>query len=692
MRKQILENVLREYRNRRMARFTFWVVLYGAALSLSDLVSRGAPDILWLVFWIAAFVAGIYYLVRLIGIFKGRVLWRLRRRLIVAYVFIAVVPIILIVALVGIGIVMVNGQFAAFLVTQRLHEQLDNLRQINRVVAHEARMTGVKKPAQLADQLQQFYLKELKNYAPSYPGLEITMRLGTVVRAFGLNGEPINNPVALPAWLTQEEFSDSVVDHGRVVLRSVDQLDTPVGRLTLILTEPLDSGMLDRVGEGVGPVGIVRPVPVSASTSGFETGGGAVVPGAGFAYRGAELRSNTVAVPPPANAFDASVFGVSTLDPVEWDAPRQTRLAQPLLVGVTSRLWTLNRQLLSTLGRYSHVYLTLFVVVGGVFLGLEIFALIIGVRLTGSITSTVDNLYDATERVRKGDFAHRIDVPARDQLTALGAAFDTMTASVQRLLRESQERLRLENEIEIAHEVQNQLFPQTVPRVPGLELFGACVPARGVSGDYYDFIEAGGRITVVLGDVSGKGISAALLMAAIQSAVRAQLYGNGQKRFSSPSALISTAEVVRMLNRQLYETTPLEKYATFFYAVYDAPSHTLVYTNAGHPPPLLFRAGSLERLRTGGTAVGLFRDVAYEQSEVRLEPGDLLLAYTDGITEPENNYEEEFGEHRLIETVRRAMDQPPAQLAREIYRAVNEWTGSPQLQDDMTLILAKVSG
>ena len=185
----------------------------------------------------------------------------------------------------------------------------------------------------------------------------------------------------------------------------------------------------------------------------------------------------------------------------------------------------LNRRLLETQGEYSDVYVMLFKVVAVILLIIEGIALLIGVRLTRSITPTVDKLYDATERVKKGDFSYRIGVPSNDQISALGEAFDSMTASVERLLRESEEKLRMQSELEIAREVQAQLFPRSAPEVPGLALYGVCKAARTVSGDYYDFLKLGeDRVCLVLGDVSGKGISAALLMAAIQSALRAQFY------------------------------------------------------------------------------------------------------------------------------------------------------------------------
>jgi sigma-B regulation protein RsbU (phosphoserine phosphatase) len=352
----------------------------------------------------------------------------------------------------------------------------------------------------------------------------------------------------------------------------------------------------------------------------------------------------------------------------------------------------LDRRLLETQGEYSQVYVFVFKAVAVIFLLIEGVALLIGVRLTRSITYTVHKLYGATERVKKGDFSYRIGVPSSDQLSALGEAFDSMTASVERLLRESEEKLRLESELEIAREVQAQLFPRSAPEVPGLTLYGVCKAARSVSGDYYDFLKLGeNRVCLVLGDVSGKGISAALLMAAIQSALRAQFYDGFALTSGSHTLPLSTAAVVSRLNLQLYENTPREKYVTFFFGVYDAATRTLTYTNAGHLPPVLFRRGKVERLRVGGTVVGLLSPITYEQAEIQIQPGDLLLAFTDGITEPENHYGEEFGEDRVLEVVRRALNASPQVLVEEIYRSVSDWTGSPELQDDMTLVVAKAS-
>lgn len=686
-----LKHLLHEYRTHRLARFTAWVLAYGAALWVADRFTRasgGVPGLLWFVFWVCAVISGVYYLIRILRFIRLRLLWRLRRRLVVAYVFIAFVPILLIFALVLIGAFIINGQFAAFLVVLRLRDHFDEIEQVNRVVLHEAHYGGQKSPGEMLDGIRKFYVTEMVGYSKSYPGLVVTLHLGNVTRSFHLDGKPAKDPATMPGWVQGGEFANIVDDQGELALRSVERTATPAGDLTLVLSQPFSPELLDLVGNGIGPVSVVTTKMVDSHSAGkarisLES------PEGNYGLSNS-MNSKSVKLPDPANRLDFYVVGASSLDPIFWGGDKQEKASAPAFVIVSSRIYALNNRLLATLGDYSEIPVFIFKVVAVILLVIEGVALLIGVLMTRSMTRTVDTLYHATERVKAGDFSYRTHASGHDQLSALGTAFDGMTASVERLMQESQERLRLQSELDIAHEVQRQLFPQTVPRVPGLDLFGVCKAARSVSGDYYDFLKLDEyRVGVVLGDVSGKGISAALLMAAIQSALRAQFYDASMGGEISPLIQLSPARVVDRLNRQIYANTPLEKYVTFFLAFYDARTRNLSYTNAGHLAPVLFRNGKIERLRTGGTVVGLFPSPTYEVGEIRLEPNDLLLAYTDGITEPENTYGEEFGEHRLLDVARGMLNASPEVLVTEIYRSVNEWTGSPELQDDMTMVLAR---
>ena len=684
---RLLKTLLREYRTHRMTRFTVWVLACGAVLSSVDRLAGGVPVAVWVLFGLTAAVCGIYYLGRLVALIRP---WRLGRRLIAAYVFIAIVPILLTALLVGLGIFIVGGQFAALLVTADLHRRLSVLDQINRAVAHEASLDASAKPDQILDRLQSFYLNELKEHAVNYPGLEITLRLAAQDRAFRLPGTRMQSPLTTPSWFNEEEFAGIVIDRGQLALRSIARVPTAAGSLVTILSEPFTPELLDMAGEGIGPVGIITAQ--TAHTEALPLNSRMHAP-FGTAQGSVYQLSKRLRLPEPASRLDFTVVGASSLYPVSWQGEVKQKLSATAAVYVSSRVMALDRRLLETQGEYSDVYVIVFKVAAVILLIIEGVAVFIGRRLHRSITQTVDKLYDATEQVKKGDFSYRIDVPAHDQLSALGEAFDSMTASVERLLRESEEKLRLQSELEIAREVQTQLFPRSAPEVPGLALFGVCKAARTVSGDYYDFLNLGeNRVCLVLGDVSGKGISAALLMAAIQSALRAQFYDGLLPSGGSQAKTLSTADVVSRLNVQLYESTPREKYVTFFFAVYNAATRCLAYTNAGHLPPVLLRRGKVERLNVGGTVVGLFSPMTYEQGEIQIQPGDLLVAFTDGITEPENIYGEEFGEERLLQVIRRARNVSPQDLTTEVYRSVSDWTGSPELQDDMTMLVAKASG
>jgi sigma-B regulation protein RsbU (phosphoserine phosphatase) len=299
-------------------------------------------------------------------------------------------------------------------------------------------------------------------------------------------------------------------------------------------------------------------------------------------------------------------------------------------------------------------------------------------------------------------------------MAALGASFNSMTHSLARLINEQKEKQRLENELSIAYEVQELLFPQKATELPGLEVHGLCVPARTVSGDYYDFIPLGtDRIVLAVGDISGKGISAALLMATVHAYVRAyslepeavlapamleyqsQSQGDGRMYYrgddGSDAQQLAPAMLMTTLNYQLYRSTPPAKYATMFLGCYDPQSRTLKYCNAGHLPPILLRAtGEVLTLDINGTVVGLFDGVTYEESAVVLHPGDIFIAYSDGVTEPENEFGE-FGEDRLVTLIREHRHKPLKRITEIVTSAVADWIGAAEQPDDITIVLARAS-
>ena len=248
-------------------------------------------------------------------------------------------------------------------------------------------------------------------------------------------------------------------------------------------------------------------------------------------------------------------------------------------------------------------------------------------------------------------------------------------------------RVKSNRELELAREVQQRLFPQTYPPIARLDYAGACRPALGVGGDYYDFIRLSDtELGIAIGDVSGKGISAALLMATL----RAYLHGQTSHRVTD------LTEVMVNLNRLVYESSAANRYATFFYAQYDSSTRLLEYVNAGHNPPLIFgtrgdRQGVL-RLETSGPVIGLMPDCSYVQQRVTLEEGDVLVLFTDGITEAMNAAGDEWGEERLMQVIGANRARPARELIDRIMRTADEFVAGAAQYDDMTLITARIIG
>ncbi|MBX3288801.1 MAG: SpoIIE family protein phosphatase [Acidobacteria bacterium] len=270
--------------------------------------------------------------------------------------------------------------------------------------------------------------------------------------------------------------------------------------------------------------------------------------------------------------------------------------------------------------------------------------------------------------------------------TGLALENSRLTAEVA---REAAQKERLNAELEIAREVQERLFPQELPCVEGLDYYGACRPALGVGGDYYDFLTLpDGKFGIAIGDVSGKGIGASLMMASLQASLRGQALHAGD----------NLAALMEHINSLVYEASTSNRYATFFYAQYDPASRVLSYVNAGHNPPFLLRGSGDDieviKLETGGPVIGMLPAmlVSYEQGSVELQNGDLLVGFTDGISEAMNPDEEEWGEDALLEEVKKLKNRPARKILDEIVDSADRFADGAKQHDDMTMVVVSVAG
>jgi sigma-B regulation protein RsbU (phosphoserine phosphatase) len=688
-----------------LARFTVWVVgLYVLSQVLAMVFSRVLSQVAaikwsgifsgWAsLFEFVAICSGTWLLIRWI---RHKLLWRLRNRLIVTYVFIGVIPVVLILTMAVIAGYILGNQLTTMLVHRDLQAEVLSLDTLNSTVSLE-----------IADALQSkvsgpLHLSSLELLGP-------TQRFPPWTIAAWVNGralELVNGNAPLPELADRSRDADGLIAFDRkFFIRSYRRTPTRSGNLQLVILVPITPELLSRAVPDLGVVTLYH----------FEQAGGKDGQ-TSFKFSEGDNKNMTPVPavsggvrPPQVYRFDPMLQFGSVFPTIEWSTGEKRSAA----VNVSTRPSVLNSRVFTDLGEVGSAVLVLLVVVAIAFAIIELIALIIGVRLTRTITGSVGALYRATQHINRGDLVHRIRVQSADQLASLETSFNSMTESLQRLLQEQKEKQRLESELAIAQEVQAQLFPRDPKRLHSLELHGICKPARTVSGDYYDFVALGDeRLGIAVGDISGKGISAALLMATIHSAVRVfelgampereQLVaagaavtasaGNVQApRWSVASENIeSPAEVLSLLNRHLYSSTPPEKYATLFLGIFDGNTRKFVYSNGGHLAPLIIHDnGEMRKLETGGLVIGLFPEIVLEEEEVRLSPGDIFVAYSDGVTEPENEFGE-FGEERLLELVRSNRHLSLDRISEIVIAAVQDWIGDNEQPDDITLVLARV--
>jgi sigma-B regulation protein RsbU (phosphoserine phosphatase) len=653
-----------------------------------------------------------------------RVLWKVRNRLILTYLLMGLAPLVMFAMLAALAGYLLAGQYATNVGLSRLTEGLTRVRD----QAGSAAVFGTRDDAQLARAAG--FTPTKKNIAGSggtasssvmagtggTAGMEIEdasplslmeLRGSTWVPLDGMSAKEnkgVLTSSAPPAWL--HPGFQGVVEQGERLYLCAEVTAPRNGRSVVVLaSRPLTRDELDVMATGLGRILLSQGFSHLASdadqdTSDTETDKdddsqpvhvNVVVPK--DSDQGNFFDSvSSAPMRPPAHAWrNPPVWFTAQLPVTSWD----TGSKMQAMIAVISRPSYLYALLFASSVKVGKVVWAILIGIAMFFALLELFALVMATSLSWTITRSVAELYQGTRALDAGHLEHRIPVKRKDQLAALANSFNRMAASVSELLVQQREKERLLNELAIAQEVQSTLFPQSPARMGALEVHGTCLPARTVGGDYFDFIfgfgpglgaegKSAGHVTLALGDISGKGISAALLMSALHSADRAFSAAVGEE--GTP---VSPALLLKLLNAHLFRSTQSARYATLFLATYDPATRRLTYSNGGHLPPLVIsNDGSVQRLEVGGAVVGLLDGLEYEEATVQLEPGDLLVAYTDGLTEPEKNGED-FGEQRLMEFVRARRHEPLTQLATETLNVVKAWIGEQEQPDDMTVVLAR---
>jgi len=606
-----------------------------------------------------------YLAIRFIGWWRSRLLWSLRNRLIVAYLFIALVPVVLTAVLAFVSATILYRQFGGYILYQDLQRRVEMVAAGTDQIAAALENASPAMQEEAVDRV--IMAQEHAVYDTQLPSMHIEISGSMPLLAKVADG-------------SKQKFAGFIQTEKSLFLVGLRSVKTPYGERFVHLRVPVSASFVSSLAPDLGPVEFQLLEPLGAPNQKV------------LAYtlnsRDFQVAANIIdrrrLLRPPQGFWDTDVTGVTRFDAKYEYSDGRVDAARPVVAIFTTRPSHLNVRMFSSVGDLGLVYVYTLGVLAVVFFLLEIAALITGVVLTRRITSAVDGLYRATQYVQSGDFTHRVKIESRDQLAVLGESFNQMTGSISNLIEEEKQRRRLENEISIAREVQNQLFPQKLPSVPGVRIEAVCKAARMVSGDYYDFIQLSPTsLAIAVADISGKGISAALLMASLQAALRSQL-------LAPESVNLSTAELVSRLNNHLVRNTGDDRFATFFIAVYDSSTRILRYTNAGHLPSFCICDGSAVALEVGGMVLGVVEDYVYEEGKHLVPPNATLVGYSDGLIEPENVYGEEFGIHRLRDAAIRLHHGEPRAVAYGLMQAADEWAGTPEQADDMTVIVARM--
>jgi serine phosphatase RsbU (regulator of sigma subunit) len=660
---------------------------------------------------LALAVAAGYVLVRLLAIARRRLLWRVRRKLMLSYVFIGFVPAILIVAFFLLCGLLLFYNFSSYLVQSRLRTLGDHAQLLAEGAALEIERAEWHDVNEVLSRRQRTAARDYQSISVAVVPVDFscdaasrTASPAQPVPAVVTAGDwtHLDTPSSMPGWIGCSGFAGVLAyvaapaeppagrpttppvpqqdaaaagaganDPTRLLVRAVAFPDSARSGFAVLVDLPVDGAMRQQLRRDTG----VELGAVSAMTEEFKP------------LAGRPANDRTADVP----AADGPLSLKSLLEYRDWRTGRVGTLMLTTQLNV-GELYGQISESQGLIGRnFSQGLLLVLLVIGVLFLIIEFVAFVAGLALARSITGSVHELFVGTARVRQGDFTHKIAVTADDQLGELAQSFNSMTGSIENLMLEAAEKKRLEEELRIARNIQMSLLPQGPLSVPGLSVTALCVPAREVGGDYYDVLPlADDRLGVLIADVSGKGTSAAFYMAELKGLILSL-----SRIHTSPRELLIAANGIIAANLDS------RSFITMTYAVLDMHLGTMTYARAGHTPLMYVPgAGTEERgtriLAPDGMVLGLNLDAGemfehlLEEQTVALRPGDLYLLFTDGISEAMNEADDCFGEVRLARLLEEHAHLPLDELRERVLRAVEGFVGAAPQHDDMTMILLRV--
>ena len=660
-------------------------------------------DVIDTVASVAIVLGAVYFLGRGVAVANRRLLWKVRRKLIISYIFIGFIPSILIIAFFLLGGLFLFSNFSSYLVQSQFRTLEDRAASAAAALALDIQRAGRTDLRTIVGRRQATLDSERPGV--SVAALRLTRPCGDAGPTDDRTPPPpagtalvlsagawahVDPPQSLPDWLGDCGGFSGLVPYG-VAPNGAGGTDR------LNIGDAGEIGLFARAvtfTNGIAPAyAVIVDMPIDErfeqqlrSDTGVELSTlRSMTPG---------VRPLAARTPPLFGAQRGSANGlpltsITFLEQRDWASGATGSVIASMQLSIPDIYRRISTQ--TSGGRsFSQMLLVLLLVIGVLFLIIQGLALILGLVLARSITGSVHELFAGTERVRQGDFTHKIDIRAHDQLGELAQSFNSMTASIEDLLREQAEKKRLEEELRIAHEIQMSLLPHGPLRMAGLSVTAVCVPAREVGGDYYDFFPLDDkRVGILIADVSGKGTSAALYMAELKG-----LMLSLSRIHTSPRDLLIVA------NRIIAEHLDARSFITMTYAVLDLGRRVITYARAGHTPMIYLPATGADRslrvLTPDGLVLGLkidngemFEQLLCEET-MTIAEGDLFVLFTDGITEAMNDGDDCFGESRLGALIEEHSHLPTEELRERVLREIAAFVGTAPQHDDMTMLLLRV--
>lgn len=653
---------------------------------------------------LALLFAGAYGLTRLAMWAKRRLLWRVRRKLILSYVFVGVVPALLVITFFLLAGLILLFNVSSYLVQTRVRSLTDQARFLAQTAQLEVQRSAT--ATNVAEALE----RRQSSTETRYPYLSLAIipasglscpeegrRAARVPRTLPAQlpisagaWSHLDVPAALPKWVTCDGFAgivafevppDGAGEEGgtRLVMRAVALPEVANPAWAVVLDMPLSTAIEQRITEETG----IRLGEVTA----FLGEGRRPPLGRAFERR----------PPDPENTpfFSlATQRWVTFLDFSDWTTGEPESASVAILINVWeiyNRISVVSQAGVGSMN-FGQLLLLVLAVIGMLFLIIQFVALVIGFVLARQITGAVHDLFTGTQHVRSGDFAHQIPVRARDQLGELAESFNLMTGEVTTLLGEMAEKGRMEQEMFAARAIQQKLLPSGPLRVTGLAMSAFCEPAREVAGDYYDFLPITDTMTgVLIADVAGKGLAAGLYMAQLKVIVQSLA-----RLHHEPKEFLSA------VNRVVSANLDAASFITMTYGVIDVERREMTFARAGHCPLIHVPADQPPGRRKArllvpdGLVVGLqiddgtMFDGLLQEQTISLAPGDLVVWFTDGISETMNQSFDCFGEERLAQVVEQYAHLPFDQLRSYILAELRAFASGADQHDDMTMILVKM--